>query len=347
MADRYLFSSVTRISDLEHGEFNVQPLSRSQWGNGDYIAVEVTGSPSKLYRLELCSGRLIEVMEGTLIIGALGKREATLEAVGDWEAVTDDGCMHALTAAGLLGKATSVATGLPKLMSVSYRGHVMRHGDRLTMGDFVSPVANHVFNTPTVLLVGTSMSAGKTTTGRIIIHELKRHGLLVAGAKLTGAGRYRDILSFQDAGADTIVDFVDAGLPSTVVSSERFRHAMAYMLNRISETNADVLVAEAGASPLEPYNGEAAVTILGDRVCCTVLCASDPYAVVGVQQGFQIRPDIVTGPATNTTAGIALVEKLTGLNAINLIRDESLGQLLSILRETLPAGLLAATGSVD
>jgi len=347
MTDRYLFASVTRISDLEHGEFDVQPLPRSQWGNADYIAVEVTGSPSALYRLELCSGRLIEAMEGTLFIGALGKREATLEAVGDWEAVTDDGCMDALTGAGLLGKATSVATTLPKLMSLRYRGHVMRHGDRVTMDDFVAPVAGRAFNTPTILLVGTSMSAGKTTTGRIIIHELKRHGLRVAGAKLTGAGRYRDVLSFQDAGADTIVDFVDAGLPSTVVSPERFQRAMAYMLNRISETNPDVLVAEAGASPLEPYNGEAAVAILGDSVCCTVLCASDPYAVVGVQQAFQIRPDIVTGPATNTEAGVALVKKLTGLNAINLIRDESLAQLLSMLRKTLPARLFAATEGAD
>ncbi len=347
MADRYLFSSVTRISDLQHGEFDVQPLPRSQWADADYIAVEVTGSPSALYRLELRSGRLIEVMEGTLFVGALGKREATLEAVGDWEAVADDGCMHALTGAGLMGKATSVATSLPKLMSVSYRGHVMRDGDKLTMDQFVSPVADHAFDTPTILLVGTSMSAGKTTSGRIIIHELKRHGLRVAGAKLTGAGRYRDVLSFQDAGADAIIDFVDAGLPSTVVSPERFQRGMAYMLNRISETNADVLVAEAGASPLEPYNGEAAVAILGERVCCTVLCASDPYAVVGVQQAFQIRPDIVTGPATNTEAGVALVEKLTGLKAVNLIRDESLGQLSSILRETLPAGLFAASEGGD
>ena len=66
---------------------------------------------------------------------------------------------------------------------------------------------------PVVLLIGTSMSAGKTTTGRIIVHELKRAGLRVAGAKFTGAGRYRDVLAFGDAGADTIIDFVDAACP--------------------------------------------------------------------------------------------------------------------------------------
>ena len=65
--------------------------------------------------------------------------------------------------------------------------------------------------------------------------------------------------------------------------------------------------------------------------------------MVGVQQAFQIRPDIVTGPATNTRAGIALVEKLTGLNAINLVREESLAELLQMLKKTLPARLFAAT----
>jgi hypothetical protein len=185
------------------------------------------------------------------------------------------------------------------------------------------------------------MSSGKTTTGRIIIHELKRAGLRVAGAKLTGAGRYRDILSFQDAGADSIVDFVDAGLPSTVVSEERFEKALQYMLARIAESTPDVVVAEAGASPLEPYNGAAAMQALGSNICCTVLCASDPYAALGVQTAFQITPDLVTGPAANTDAGIDLVTKLTGLKAMNLLKEASLPDLVALLEECLPAGMLA------
>ena len=50
---------------------------------------------------------------------------------------------------------------------------------------------------------------------------------MVIGTKLTGAGRYRDILAMQDAGADYIFDFVDAGLPSTVVSEREYRRALA------------------------------------------------------------------------------------------------------------------------
>ena len=115
---------------------------------------------------------------------------------------------------------------------------------------------------------------------------------------------------------------------------------MRAMLSLILEARPDVLVAEAGASPLEPYNGEAAVRALSNNVCCTVLCASDPYAVLGVQAAFQLEPDLITGPAANTKAGIELVSKLTGREALNLLQEKSLPRLWELLRTRLPAGLL-------
>jgi hypothetical protein len=336
MRDRYLLTSVTRISDLEAGNFEVSKLPRDQWADADYVIGRVLGSPSNRYSLELANGRLMDVMEGARVVGAFGKRTATLEAVGDWEGIDDDGVFEALTGAGLFGKATSTAAWLGKMISLTYEGHLTKNGSKLNMGDFVAPVSASEFSFPVILLVGTSMSSGKTTTGRIIIHELKRAGLRVAGVKFTGAGRYRDILSFQDAGADSILDFVDAGLPSTVVSKARFEKAMQYMLARIAESKPDVVVAEAGASPLEPYNGAAAMAALGSNVCCTVLCASDPYAVLGVQTAFQIQPTFVTGPAANTDSGIDLVSKLTGLKAMNLLKEASLPELVALLDACLP-----------
>lgn len=336
MPTRSLLASVTRISDLAERDFEIHKLPRGAWRHADYVAARVTGEASSLYRVELANGRLVEVMEGMQVIGALGRRAATLEATGSWEGVGEDGMMNELTGAGLLGKLVSVAPQLPRLMTLQYQGHLFRDDRSLHMADFVPPARERPFTVPTVLLIGTSMSAGKTTTGKLIIHELKRAGLRVAGAKFTGAGRYRDVLSYGDAGADAILDFVDAGLPSTVVPEPEFEQAMRYMLSRLAATGVDVLVAEAGASPLEPYNGAAAVRALGDAVRCTVLCASDPYAVLGVRQAFGVEPDLVTGPTANTEAGIELVEKLTGLRALNLLRAASLPALRHILRETLP-----------
>jgi hypothetical protein len=334
--NRYFLTSVTRISSLDNGDFEVAPIARKQWADGDYVAARVTGRPGALYKIEISNGRMVDMMEGDLVIGAFGKRAATLEGVGDWEVIGEDGNMHALTGAGLFGKATSTSPMLPRLMSLNYQGHVLRAGEKQTMQGFVHPVANADCAAPVVLMVGTSMSAGKTTAGRIIVHELHKAGLRVLGAKFTGAGRYRDTLSYGDAGAEEILDFVDAGLPSTVVPEARFREAMRYMLSRVAAAHPDVILAEAGASPMEPYNGAIAIEALSKHVAFIVLCASDPYAVVGVQTAFGLQPDVITGPATNTTAGIALIEKLTGLPALNLLNSDSLPELRKLLAKALP-----------
>ncbi len=335
MSDRMFFASVTRTSDLPDKAFEVEPLPRNKWNAGDYVVAEVAGAASSLHNLELTTGRMTEVFEGDIVVGAFGVRAATLEGVGSWEDIGEDGCMHALTSAGLCGKMTSRSTLLPDFMGLVYRGHVVRNGAKVTMKDFVVPTNHKPLDIPVVLLIGTSMSAGKTTTGRIIIHELKRAGLRVIGAKLTGAARYRDVMSFSDAGADEIYDFVDAGLPSTVCPVEEFKEALDGLLSRVANAGADVLVAEAGASPLEPYNGALAVEVLAPQVRMTVLSASDPYAVVGVQTAFGTKPDLVTGPAANTVAGAALVKKLTEVPALNLREPGSLTALRTILANTL------------
>ena len=341
---RYCFLSLTRISDLEQEPFNIQSMERSSWANGDYILAEVTSEHSPYGMLELTTGRMVEAMPGDKIIGALGKRAATLEGVGTWEKVGADLCMHSLTSAGLFGKATSISPLSMRPMPIKYIGHVARDDIKLNMLDFVAPTQQQKLQIPVILLVGTSMSAGKTTTGRVVIHGLKRHGYKVVAAKLTGAGRYRDILSFRDAGADHIFDFVDAGLPSTVLDTDEYRLRLRQLLSRISALEADVLVAEAGASPLEPYNGATAIEELQDNVCCKILCASDPYAVVGVQTAFNFQPDLVTGPAANTEAGIVLVEKLTSVKALNLMNRESEPILTDLLRKKLRSlGLVGKT----
>lgn len=203
------------------------------------------------------------------------------------------------------------------------------------MTDFALRSSYTGFEIPTVLIVGTSMSAGKTLTGRLIVKELVGLGLTVFGAKLTGAGRYRDILSFRHAGAAEILDFVDGGLPSTVVPEDVFRSAIRPLLCYIGERHPDFLVAEAGASPLEPYNGAAAIDELGRNIRCTVLCASDPYAVVGVQRAFGLEPDMVCGPAANTSAGRDLVRKLAGVPAFNLFEADALPGFRQILGRRL------------
>lgn len=331
----YFYTSVTRCSDLWARPFEVGVVARDRWRTADFVAAEVVGERNALYRCETKTGRIAELLQGDRIIGALGERAATLEGVGSWRAVGEDGALDVLTGAGLLGKATSTSLLLPSFMRLRYLGHAQRAGKALNMADFVAPVAVPGAAVPVILVIGTSMSAGKTSSGRILIRELRGLGLKVAAAKVTGAARYRDILSFRDAGASAVFDFVDEGLPSTICSGEVYAAALDRMLARIAASEPDVVVIEAGASPLEPYNGTLALARILPVTRMTLLCASDPYAVVGVQIAFGLKPDLVAGPAANTTAAVALVERLAGIPALNLMDSAARPALRAMLMDRL------------
>ncbi len=340
--DRCKFGSLARITDLPTRTFTVETLPRTEWDTGDYVVGLVTDASG--YRtIELPNGRDMEVAEGDAVVGAFGRREATLEMTGSWHAIGEDRTMHALTRAGLFGHAESRSTLIQRPLELRYYGHVHRDDAKVTMREAAPTVEETPFTTPTVLFVGTSMSAGKTTAARIVTRRLTRMGLDVLGAKVSGAGRYEDMLSILDAGADWGFDFVDVGLPSTVVPEAEYRSAVRQLLSQMAAPPADVAVVEIGASPLEPYNGAVAVEELQDALAMTVLCASDPYAVLGVETAFDtLSTDLVTGIATNTAAGVALLEQLTDRPAFNIRDKETHDRLDTLLRERLRLGTSSA-----
>lgn len=331
---RYIYSSLTRISDLEKG-FDYKRIRRKYWESGDYVVCEVIEIGGSTSRVELPSGRMMPLMRGDLIIGALGERYATLEATGSWKAVKSNLKLDLLTGAGLMGKLTSRSVFVTPLVELQYKGHVFRGKVKKCMGEYVEDKPLIAFDMPVILFVGTSMSAGKTTSARIVTRQLKRMGLRVVGSKLSGAGRYRDILSIKDAGADEVCDFVDVGLPSSICPIAVFQKALYRLLSIIMESKADVAVIEIGASPLEPYNGDLAIDAIKKNVICTILCASDPYAVLGVMKSFDLKPSIISGPAANTLGGSELIEKLCGVRALNLFEQDNLPALQKLLKSRI------------
>ena len=53
---KYVYSSVTRISDLAKGDFSVEPLPRGSWEMGDYVAGRVAGAPVRTSRSSCPTG---------------------------------------------------------------------------------------------------------------------------------------------------------------------------------------------------------------------------------------------------------------------------------------------------
>jgi hypothetical protein len=71
-----------------------------------------------------------------------------------------------------------------------------------------------------VLVLGSDMDAGKTTTARRIIYSLRAMGCKVVAGKATGVGSLFDIASMFDAGATEVLDFAALGEPVTIGLSE-------------------------------------------------------------------------------------------------------------------------------
>ena len=59
------------------------------------------------------------------------------------------------------------------------------------------------------------------------------------------------------------------------------------------------------------------------------------YEVITVEKAFGLVPDLVTGPATSTSAAVDLVKKMTGVEALNVIDPDCIPRLREILREKL------------
>lgn len=99
--DRLTLASLTRISDLSRGEFEVQPLPREEWKHAHYVVGEMVAGDGPFAKAELSNGRLTDLMRGDRVMGALGVRAATLETCGDWSRVEDDLILDQMTPAGL------------------------------------------------------------------------------------------------------------------------------------------------------------------------------------------------------------------------------------------------------
>jgi hypothetical protein len=96
-----------------------------------------------------------------------------------------------------------------------------------------------------ILVVGASMSSGKTTLGGMLARALSRAGLRVAAAKLTGTAASKDPRFYVSCGASPVLDFVDAGYPSTyLLDPEELNQLQRVLLSQLRATRPDYIVLE-------------------------------------------------------------------------------------------------------
>ncbi len=325
-------ASVTQACGLAH---EVRIAADIPAEEGVVVVVEVLNNKTTYNTLELTSGRMAKVGKGDVVVGALGHRKALFGYSGHVpESVKAGDIIQMLNIGGVLGVCDSVNPEKGKPFDCRVLGVVLHFpylGERIGVParvgqrklDFDAKLDTR--GIPVVALAGTCMEAGKTAAACAIVSRMRHRGLVVDAFKATGVSLRRDILAMEDAGARRSMIFTDLGIVSTTRANGPA--LTRTMLTELAAGRPDVIVFELGDGILGTYGVDAILECGDVRTALTavILSANDPVAAWGgvklLRERFGIEPCVVTGPATDNSVGVEIIEKQLGVAAFNAISD--------------------------
>jgi hypothetical protein len=324
--------SVTQALNLKH-DLRISDDIPSE--EGVVLVVEVLTNKSTYNTLELTSGRMAKVVKGDIVVGALGPRRALFGYSGHVPAAVKPGdVIQMLNIGGVLGICDSVNPDKGKPFDCRVLGVVLQFpylGERIGVParvgsrklDYDAPLDAQ--NVPVVALAGSCMEAGKTAAACSIVSRMRHRGLTVDVFKATGVSLRRDILAMQDSGARNAMIFTDLGVVTTTGKSGPA--LTRTMLTELAARKPDVIVFELGDGLIGTYGVDAILECEDIRQAMTtvVLSANDPVAAWGgvkiLRERFKIEPAAVTGPATDNTVGVDIIEEQMKVRAFNAITN--------------------------
>ncbi len=298
---------------------------------GDLVLVRVLGGRGAFTYIEDHMGVKRVLRPGTVFVGALGRKESTIDIAGHVPEKLSPHCtLHLLTFGGLIGKSFSYSRIVGPPLDVEYLGTLVKDGRVQNLVDFKKVDWRDKIGTvpPLVIVIGTSAGSGKTTAAANIIRGAIKHGYRVSAVKPTGVGALRDLRALKSAGARPALDFVDAGLPSTYVDRKTLLKVAKGLIYEAALSKPDFIVVEFGGS-ICGYKSVAPILSdpeISGSLGSIILSAGDVTAAFGgvtiARLHYALDIDLVVGPATDTEIGRMIVGRLTGVRAFNLYTDK-------------------------
>jgi len=206
----------------------VVPVSGESPRAGDLMLAEVL-AVGKNKTVEDRDGRTMYLFPGDRVVGVFGNRYATDQYEGYVPAEPVEVC-DMLSVGGLMGEVTSRhdATAAPTRLKVL--GQVsdpqgrpinqLGYGSLTGCDDYAPPLPAGA-GAEVVVVLGSDMNSGKTTTAGTVARALSRAGHRVAAAKVTGTAAGKDGRFYESCGARPVLDFTSVGYPATYMVSER------------------------------------------------------------------------------------------------------------------------------
>lgn len=212
-----------------------------QPGDLAVVRVDSLGYHAKIMTAQ--QGQL-RLYPGDLLVGVFGNRYATDAYEAEVQTLED---LSILTNAGMIGTVFSKNAAMKKPTHITFLHYLSDgQGGRLNLKNLhfqpklpAQPLRN------IILVVGSGMNSGKTTTMMKLTKALLDKGLAVAACKLTGSVSTNDHGELSATGAPFVTDFSDYGFPSTYLCHDDELHALFHtMMADAAATNPDVTVVE-------------------------------------------------------------------------------------------------------
>ncbi|MFC4562524.1 DUF1611 domain-containing protein [Nocardiopsis mangrovi] len=249
--------------------------------HGDLVVAAVT-EIGRHTRLESPAGRRVHLYPGDEVVVAYAARYAPDQF--EAEPPADLRPCDLVAAGGIAAQVLSARSDVAAPTRLAPVGLVAdAAGSVVNIADLAGPEAPRpLHGVPTIAVTGTSMNAGKTTTGAMLVRGLTAAGHRVGAAKVTGTGAGGDRWMFHDAGAVAALDFTDAGLATTYRAPlDRITAAARTLHDRLVVGGADIVVLEVADGILQP---ETAALLhrdgLGAMVDTWVFAAGDAAGAV-------------------------------------------------------------------
>lgn len=284
---------------------------------GDLVLARVTALGQHA-RIELATGRRAALYVGDEVLVAFAGRYAPDQFEAE---VPDDlGDCQLVAGGGVAARVVSQHARMKTATSLTPIGLVGDGaGRRRTVSDgaLAPRLETSTVDPVTLVVAGTSMNSGKTTTVAAITHGLTAAGMKVGAIKVTGTGAGGDPYLFTDAGAAEVFDFTDAGYATTYrVPAAEIAQIFLSLHAEQCARGVDAVVVEIADGILQQETSALLrEPVLAEKVDGMVFAAGDALgAVLGVQTLRELGLPVLATSGVLTSSPLATREAQNALD---------------------------------
>ena len=307
--------------------------------SGD-VVYGVISQVGKHSSLENKSGRIHMIHNGTKAVFVFGNRYAP----DYYEGVVPDKMQNEidlLARSGIIGIVKIKNSVIKDATKVKILGYVCDEDRRVLNTHSFSLIKPESIlkkepRSRMILVCGTSMSSGKSTTAVACCQALRLLGYNVSASKVTGTASLKEILYMNDVGANSYGDFTYLGYPSTYLLPQEDVLSIFNKLDlKYAESPEDFWVVEFADGIIQRETAMLLSSLeVKSRIYKLVFCASDALGAIGglkiLKEEFDLVPDAISGICSSSPLQVRELSNFTNIPVFNNI-DANLEQLETIL----------------